>query len=347
MNTKLLSVGGTENNFFCKGRYSHPIKCVVVLSKKQSPTRDLYLNERLKAARVPVYYWSLGEPLQFDLDGAYVIVVRYIDGPAMSALTQARKALAGVAYLLDDDIQGAWRDQSLPKHYRFLMAHFWWRWHGLLEELSSELWLSSDMLARQYNAGERIDPIVTPFPLPRDRQANKTDTIVKIAYHGSKTHRADLLWLRDIIAEVQTKCSHTEVEIVGDRKAKKWFRGIPRTKTLGVLPWQVYCNHVSNKRVDIGLVALLDTPFNRCRSWNKYLDVAKWGAVGVFSKFSNYAAVVEHEINGLLISNNDPQAWVDAIVRLSNDKAYRHGLMQNIDMPHNVQTPLKFGELSH
>lgn len=332
------------DNFVCKGKYSSTIKSVVVLAKKRSPTRDIYLSERLKSAQVPVHQWFLGEPAPCDLAGAFVIIVRYVDGASVRALAHAHEQLAGVAYLLDDDIRGAWKDAALPKHYRLIMGFFWAQWRRSLELLTSELWLSSDALVEKYGHSVRIDPMVAPFPLPRER-LGANDKTVRIACHGSKTHRADLRWLRNVIVDVQARCDHTEVEIIGDSKAVKYFKGIPRTTAFGALSWDDYRQHVENSRIDIGLVPLLDTPFNRARSWAKYLDVARLGAVGVFSDCAVYNSVVEHGKNGLLISNADTDGWGDGIVRLCTDAAYRQRLVKNIDLPQVVHSPSVFKKI--
>lgn len=326
--------------FRCKGTYSDPAKSIVVLSKMQSPTRDLYLVDRLKTAKLPVHYWSLGEKSQYDLEGAFVIIVRYVDRKSMAALLKAKDKIAGVAYLMDDDIAGSCTDASLPKHYRFVMAQFWARWRQQLQVLASELWLSSDVLVDVCGGGERIDPWVEPFPLPKERFSGDGNGRVRIACHTSKTHRGDLIWLSSIIAEVQRRCDHTDVEIIGDRKAIRHYRGLPRVTAMSSMSWTAYKDYVSSApRVDIGLVPVSESRFNRARSWAKYIDVTRWGAVGVYSQNSAYDSVVEHEVNGLLISNDDPENWVDTIVKLSTDYAYRTDIAQRIGIPTNVNTP--------
>ncbi|MCF8468313.1 MAG: hypothetical protein K9G33_13000, partial [Sneathiella sp.] len=291
-----------EKPFLCQGLYSSPLQSVVVLSKKQSPTVDQYLTERLKSARIPVYYWHLGHPPPCAMEGAFVIVVRYINKAASTVLLREKDKLSGVAYLLDDDIRDASKDPSLPKHYRLLMGHFWRRWSGQLQRLASELWVCSDHLRIIYGAEHRIDPFPSPFPLPRERSIRRQPHSVRICYHATKTHREDLRWLLPIVTEVQAQCPFSEFEIIGDRKSIKQFRHIPRLQAFAPFEWNDYQKHASSSLFDIGLSPLTETVFNQSRSWVKYLDNARLGAVGIYSaKASVYQAVVRHGENGLLV----------------------------------------------
>jgi hypothetical protein len=84
--------------------------------------------------------------------------------------------------------------------------------------------------------------------------------------------------------------------------------------------WPNYVAHCRALNAHIGLVPLLDSPFNSGRSHTKVFDVARCGGVGVFSRKPPYDAVVRDAIDGLLLAN-DPRMWTEALVALAGDDA--------------------------
>ncbi|MDP2124477.1 MAG: hypothetical protein Q8J92_08850 [Parvibaculum sp.] len=299
------------------------------------------MRERLRRSTLPVHFWSLGERPPVPLDDAFVIVVRYVDAASLAALENAKSSLAGVAYLLDDDVAAAIGDRYLPLHYRLYMMHFWARYARRIGILANELWVSSDVLARRYaTAGNvhRIDPAPERFALPNARPTNETAD-VSVFYHGQKTHRADRQWLRDVIAPVLDECSSCRFEIVGGRHAGRYYAGLPRVTVLPPMPWPEYWRRSEATRLDIGLAPLVSTPFNAARSWIKYLDIARFGAVGIFAAGEPYESVVQDGYNGILRSPDNKLAWSEALIDLLRDSTLRRRLAGAIGWPTEIKTP--------
>jgi hypothetical protein len=327
--------------FECRGRYRRAPERVVVLTQKESSTCDLYLRHRLSKSALPVSYWNFGDPEPPDVAGAFVIIVRYLDRKSRAALMQKRETLSGVALLLDDDLAAAIGDRDLPLHYRLYMAQFWMRYARPLSELASELWLASDVLMGRYaSAGNvsRIDPSPEPFVLPRDRLNEESDH-VGIFYHAQKTHKVDRLWLYDVIAEAHYACANAHFEIVGGRHIEARYRHLPRVSVRPPVAWPDYLQRSLRDRFDIGLAPLVPTPFNAARSWVKYLDIARFGAVGIFAAGQPYEGVVRDGKNGLLRSAGDRNAWIEALIGLIEDRNLRRELVQGISWPENIETP--------
>lgn len=331
----------SASSFRCRGEYTRAPERIVVLTWEHSPTCDIYLRDRLRHATLPVHYWILGKAPPVALDNAFVIVVRYVDTASLAALERARSGLGGVAYLLDDDLVGAIGDSSLPLHYRFYMAHFWFRYARRIGALASEMWVSSGVLARRYaEAGVvyRIDPAPARFALPSARPPNERPDI-SIFYHGQKTHRADRRWLRDVMIPVLDDCPTCGFEIVGGREARRSYAGLPRVTVLPPMLWPEYWRRSQTTRLDIGLAPLVPTPFNAARSWVKYLDIARFGAVGVFAAGEPYESVVRDGHNGVVRPADNKASWSEALIALVRDAALRNRLTTAIDWPTNVETP--------
>ena len=329
------------NPFRCRGEYIRVPERIVVLTWEHSPTCDIYLRDRLRHAGMPVHYWILGNAPPVALDNAFVIVVRYVDTMSLRTLERAKSNLSGLAYLLDDDLAAAMSDRSLPLHYRLYMTHFWLRYARRIGVLASELWLSSDVLARRYaSAGEvhRIDPAPARFALPQSRPLNEGND-VSIFYHGQKTHRADRVWLRDVMRAVLEDCPNSKFEIVGGPEARRCYGGLPRVTVQPPLPWPEYWQRSQMTRLDIGLAPLVPTPFNSARSWIKYLDIARFGAVGVYAAGEPYESVVTDDRNGIVRPAGDKVAWSDALIMLVQDRTLRNRLTAAIDWPSGIKLP--------
>jgi hypothetical protein len=69
----------------------------------------------------------------------------------------------------------------------------------------------------------------------------------------------------------------------------------------------------------IGLVPLLDTPFNRGRTGIKAFEIAAIGAHGVLSRC---AAHLEHaSVPGMHFVDDSEDAWVERILELAHELA--------------------------
>jgi len=67
--------------------------------------------------------------------------------------------------------------------------------------------------------------------------------------------------------------------------------------------------------------------FSAGRSSTKFFDFVRCGAVGIYSDSEPYASFVRNGVDGLLV-RNDPEAWVEAILRLVHDSETRVAMAQ-------------------
>lgn len=337
--------------FRADGVYDRPAKRIVIARGATAPTEHHYLTPRLKSCRLPVATWDIGAAdAPPPLDDAFVIVVRYLDGPALRHLRNAASRLAGVAWLVDDDIPAAIRESALPPAYRWRLAKFWLRYGRAVGRLASEVWFASDVLRDTYGRGpddpkfQRIDPLDGEFGPGADRPARRPGEPAVIFYHAQITHLGECLWLRDVIAAAQARLPDAVAEIIGGPRVRQAFRDIPRCRVLHPMSWSTYRSYIDTARGEIGLAPLRDTAFNRARSYVKYLDIVRYGGVGIFADAPPYAGVVRSGENGVLLPM-EPDRWADEIVRLATDGAAWTAMREKALTLPEARTPCSLSRL--
>ena len=257
------------------------------------------------------------EPLR---EGDYVVLVRYLTTAWRRHLQQQRGRLAGLAFFMDDDLLDAEAHADLPAGYAKKLRKLSLRHGRWIAATCSAVWVSTPALAAKY-AG--LAPVVLPLTPPP--ALVEPTPAVRIAYHGTASHAAEIAWLKPVIAAVQAQCGHTHFEIFGDHAVNKAWREVPRTAVLHPMTWPNYLAYTRASRCHIGLAPLLPGTFNAGRGAVKFFDFARMGATGLYSAVPPYAGFVQHGVDGLLLPN-EPEAWVQAIVALAADADRLKGL---------------------
>ena len=79
---------------------------------------------------------------------------------------------------------------------------------------------------------------------------------------------------------------------------------------------------------DIGLAPMPESKFHECKYFNKYIEYASFGIVGVYSNVKPYIFGIKDNENGLLV-NNDSDSWFNAISKLIDDDDLRTRISKN------------------
>lgn len=251
------------------------------------------------------------------MPGTLVVFVRYIEPRCARMVDAVRDRLAGVALFMDDDLLD-WRALAgLPMRYRYKIWRMSLRRRKWLQQTNCMLWVSTDYLAKKY--GVLHANVVAPSA-SRDLLSRKAG--IKVFYHGTASHPDEIRWLVPIVREVQKQRDDTFFEIFGRAEVNRQYRDIPRTAVLHPMSWPSYRDYTSLCQFDVGLAPLLPGRFGAGRSCTKFFDITRCGAVGVYSDVAPYAGFVRHGVDGLLLKN-DPDVWVEAILRLVRDAETR------------------------
>jgi hypothetical protein len=310
--------------------YRHEVQRWLVLQAGANPSTDYYIRPRAAASGIDTVYRDIEHdiPSAEDLqEGTHVVIVRYLSRPWAEALRAHAERLAQVVYFMDDDLldPSAW--EGLPRDYHDKLAQHFGTAGQAIAALTSQLWVSTPELAARYAQHEPI--VVPPLPLvddaPRaardDALLHADDGFVRMFYHGTRSHEAEIRWLHPIVAACLEACPQAHFEIIGDYEVNRLYRGLPRTRVLHPMSWPNYVAHSRTMRGHIGLVPLLEGSFNAGRSYTKVFDVARCGGVGVYSK-GPYDAAVHHGHDGILLPT-DPHEWITCIRNLLSDTLSR------------------------
>ena len=224
-----------------------------------------------------------------------------------------------LAYIIDDDLlnipseisSAAYYNQSdVQENIRMMLA------------LSDAVLSPSPILLKKYAGGKCAlqieEPAIDPVPYkPHDPNAP-----VRIGFAGSIDRTGDVEHiLKDALIHIRQK--------YGDRVRFEFFGALPSfAKALGArcIP---YCDSYDEYRRtlnalewDIGLAPMPDTPFHACKHYNKFVEYAAAGVVGVFSDVEPYARLKSRGSPGLYCKNRSEE-WEDAIEELIENNVMR------------------------
>ncbi|BBM00383.1 glycosyltransferase family 1 protein [Microbulbifer sp. GL-2] len=254
-----------------------------------------------------------------ELEGVGIIFVRYIPRQWQYLVRKNLSKLSAVHLFIDDDLFDWSAFAGLSPRYQLKILHYSWSRQWWLKSISAGLLVSTPYLYHKYQQW-------SPELLQAEPMDVKRDQSLTIFYHGSASHIGEIRWLVPVFQEVIQRNSHLNFEIIGDGRINKLFRGVSRVQVIHPMKWPTYLSMMRRPGRTIGLAPLLDSSFNKARSYTKFFDITQAGAVGIYAEGEIYGRVIRHQKNGLLLPMQ-ASAWVEAILRLAEDKPLREKLL--------------------
>lgn len=295
-----------------------------VLHERSNPSTAYFVEPYLRRQGEAAEYWTLGEPPPAPgrLAGRDLIVVRYLSPAWRRAIEAAAGDIAHLIYFMDDDLwdPSAWR--RLPLRYRWKLLSRAWRHRDWWRRIGAEVWVSSPVLAGKYAA--RGLPLGVP-DVDCGTPAAPAAAEPVVFYHGTASHRDEAEWLLPVVRGVLARRRGARFEIVAaGATARRWGR-IPGVDVVPPMAWPDYVRFCRARPRAVGLAPVLDGAFNRARSPVKYFDIARCGAVGVYSAGPVFGRVVADGTDGVLLPDS-PERWIDAVVALLDDPPRRRAM---------------------
>lgn len=312
-------------------------KCqrAIILHEGASPTLA-YFEQAIRNKFPDIEYRLLDTTTISNMvisEGDVIVIIRFLSPSWQKRIEQELYKLSRIIYFMDDDLLDPSALVALPKAYRKKILRRSAAQHQWITQYCDEIWVSTVYLANKY---AHLNPdVVEAKPSSLLLESMQP---VRIAYHGSSSHRDEKYWLRHVIEGVLQRCPTATFEIFGEHDIYKHYRDLPRVTVLHPMSWDNYLAYTRIQRIDIGLAPLLNSAFNAARGPVKYYDFVRMGAVGVYSNCAPYNKLIEQNVNGLLLEN-DCNLWIKAlevlvefphkrVVLSNNAREHAHSLIE-------------------
>ncbi len=169
-----------------------------------------------------------------------------------------------------------------------------------------------------------IDEQLWPFKAPV-----QSGEKVRLLFAGTMTHQLDLRTIAKPLIKI-LNAYKDKVELV------LWGNEIPELMELPNVVrgpqftpvYPEYARQLQGMDIDLALVPLDDTPFNKAKSHIKWLEYAACGIPAVFSKLAAYPKFVQDKKTGLLVENTN-KAWFRAIKWMIDNPQKRIQIAEN------------------
>ena len=238
-----------------------------------------------------------------------------------------------VVYALDDDLLHVpenlgsgpyYAQESVKKHIRSMM------------EYSDYFCSPSKVLLRKYGGQFRQCFLMhEPSAYVLAEKPENRDGVVHIGFAGSSDRGQDVdTILADALEEVsRTYGDSISIEIFGtdtEIAGRLHCKTIPYTES-----YETYQAKMKELNWDIGLAPMPETEFHACKYYNKLVEYAGYGIVGIYSNVLPYTEAAEDRVNGLVCENRK-EDWIQALSELIEDSVLRKKLSSNC--LHQAQT---------
>lgn len=275
------------------------------------------------------FRFSPAKALTPELAG-WADVVQFVRSDSAAELACARefrRAGKYLIYTLDDDLfeipfgfgsSDYYHRENVRRNMREIMALC----HCFLSP--------SAHLREKYGAGfERVCAVEEPALYGTPPSPVRKEGVIRIGFAGSIDRTGDIEGLlRHALFKIAFDYrDRVSIEFFGAKPQLAddfQFRHIPYCDS-----YEEYQKIMRELDWDIGLAPMPDTEFHRGKHYNKFIEYAACGIVGVYSDLLPYRGAVEHEVSGLL-SSNYPGDLYHSIERLILEPELLAGIRRRV-----------------
>ncbi len=259
-----------------------------------------------------------------------VIVIQRVNPYSTPILKKAKQHGIKVVYEADDDFLDI---SSANPSFNYIQGNL-----ANIKKLvgaADKIVVSTQELKKRFDKLNDVEIIKNYYLdniLPLKPFSYSGNSYVKIGYFGTMTHNNDLELIHNVILRLKDifskKSIRVDFEVIGASIDENidWFS----VKKLPYYPMSMatFMKWIANKADwDIGIIPLVNTEFNKCKSELKYIELTALGVPVVASDVEVYKSTIEDGVTGYLANNEDE--WVDKLSKLIEDPKLRNGMLNN------------------
>lgn len=254
-----------------------------------------------------------------DLNWADIVLLGRLDSWYEFQLTKLlHKSGRYLIYIIDDDLLNIPPEISSAAYYGQNKIQGYIR--GMME-MSDAILSPSPLLLEKYAAdGKRAIGIEEPAIDPVSYKLHAPGKPVKIGFAGSIDRVSDIEnILKDVLLQIKRE--------YGDRVKFEFFGAIPSFLEELDARCIPYCDSYDEYRRilnslewDIGLAPMPDTPFHACKHYNKFIEYAAAGVVGVFSDVMPYSRLRTLNKELAVLAGGQKEEWLTALRMLIENR---------------------------
>ena len=261
-----------------------------------------------------------------------VIVIQRVNPYSTKILKQAKKHNIKVIYETDDDFLDI--NPSNPS-YTYISDNF---------DKIQKLVKNADQITVSTNElKNRLDKLnIENVEVIKNYHVNSSlhmkpfefrgNEVIKIGYFGTITHQGDLELIHNVILRLKDIFSKKGIKVIFEMAGAAIVKDSDWINVVKLPYYPMSANTFyewlsKNSDWDIGVVPLLNTEFNKCKSELKYIEFSALGIPVVASDISVYSETIQNGVNGYLSGNEDE--WVDKLSILIEDPIFRNGIVNN------------------
>ncbi len=252
-----------------------------------------------------------------------IVVQRYFPQPRTAALLEKiKRASASVIFDLDDDlihIPRSHNDYSTLEATIPYMADFA-RHADAVTVSTQEL---ADSMSGIVPAAKVLPNLINDSIWKEGRRS--TDGRIRVLFGGTPHHAQDVAMLEDLILDVNRRYGD-KVSFVLMGCATETIVALPNVRFIEFQQsYTDYASRLQSEEIDLALVPLDDSPFNRCKSNIKWLEYSICGIPAVYAALPPYRDVEQGRTGLLARARSD---WHEALDVLIREPALRKGIAE-------------------
>lgn len=170
---------------------------------------------------------------------------------------------------------------------------------------------------------------------------------IRIGWGGSATHYSDFKHILPALVNIMNKYPQVELMIRGLRadfltqkdqvleydqfQKRKVIREksplpLDRVIYLNGCHFDLWPDAIARMGMDIAIVPLIDSKFNKAKSNCRYLELSSLGVPGVYADVYPYSKTINNGVDGLVPRGNDVKRWEECISELIEDETKRKNM---------------------